>query len=350
MNCKSKSQVNARAVSLRTVSLKSFVACRATQFLLHLTVQFNLAGTFVEVSPKAFDHVSFQYLDKDHGPWMDYLKAQHPGWDPVDVVKLWFDDHDLPNIVKQSEVMKMMTPNTKRGELRKNAEVAIDPEKTQSIPSSPVSPASPVESRRSKRNRLAYDEVEDTDEEGNTVVKLVQVSTPEFKNRLIETQALDVVNHLQESMSQYDKFLQKVNAQGFIQQPKADKIKRVATKPKGPTQRQQIDKLQKLVASLHARLSMAKKAASAPAQGPDLKPKLHETTTSLMTAHAEIERLKESILDLKSECNSAKTDLAMEKLRGDGKVNKALAEVHAEYMQKFMSNNTPGSGSGSHAM
>ena len=113
MNCKSKSQVNARAVSLRTVSLKSFVACRATQFLLHLTVQFNLAGTFVEVSPKALDHVSFQYLDKVHGPWMDYLKAQHPGWDPVDVVQLWFDDHDLPNIVKQSEVMKMMTPNTK---------------------------------------------------------------------------------------------------------------------------------------------------------------------------------------------------------------------------------------------
>ena len=69
-----------------------------------------------------------------------------------------------------------------------------------------------------------------------------------------------------------------------------------------------------------------------------------------MAAHAEIERLKESILDLKGECNSTKTDLAMEKLRGDGKVNKALAEVHAEYMQKFMSNNTLGPGSGSHSM
>ena len=64
-----------------------------------------------------------------------------------------------------------------------------------------------------------------------------------------------------------------------------------------------------------------------------------------MATHGEIETLKESILDLKSECNSAKTDLAMEKLRGDGKVNKALAEAQAEYLQKFMSRNTPGSGS-----
>ena len=297
----------------------------------------------MEVSPKAFDHISFQYLDKVHGPWMDYLKAQHPGWEPIDVVKQWFDDHDLPNMVKQSEVMQMMTPTTKRGELRKNAEVAVDPEKTQSIPSSPASPSSPIESRRSKRNRLAYDEVESTDEQGNKVVKLVQVSTPEFKSRLIETQAVDVINHLQGSMCQYDSFLEKVDAQGFIQQPKAEKTKSAATKTKGPTQRQQIDKLQKLVASLSARLSIAKKFATAPAQGPDLKLKLQEVTTSLMSAHGEIEKLKDSILDLKCECTSAKTDLAMEKLRGDGKVNKALAEVHASYNAQIMARNTPGS-------
>ena len=66
-----------------------------------------------------------------------------------------------------------------------------------------------------------------------------------------------------------------------------------------------------------------------------------------MAAHREIETLKESVFDLKSECNSAKADLAMEKLHGDGKANKALAEAcaHAEYLQKFMSRNTPGSGS-----
>jgi hypothetical protein len=75
---------------------------------------------------------------------------------------------------------------------------------------------------------------------------------------------------------------------------------------------------------------------------------LQETNARLVATRNGIEPLNGTILDLESEVPIHSTDLVVEKLRGEGKVNKAPAEVHAEYNQKTMSSNTPRSGSRSH--
>ena len=139
-----------------------------------------------------------------------------------------------------------------------------------------------------------------------------------------------------------------MSAKGYMLQQNGEKTKRAAIILRYRSNTQPNDQLQALLASPRASLSMAKGATTTLRKSKVPNWSFERRMHGLWRHAAGLNPPRERSPASRVKCRPTKTDLVMQKLRREGKVNKAPAKVHAEDNQKTMSSNTPRSGSRSH--
>lgn len=316
-------------------------------YLLHLKKSVCADGSVSFEVDKAINDVALTYICKAWSqPYIKTLTSLHPRYIGLDnPVAAWFAAAGISDTIAETMEVASKTPDSKRKHFKSLALAPMEPNCGSTVNTAIANQGYP-NTRRKKV--MHHDVIVEKDEDGKDIKTLIPISSEELVDRLAQEEHMEHMEDASAAIDQYDEFLSKVDKDGNIVIPKA--IKSKAPKPAPRVNKDElIDKLKKTNKSLLAtnarlRTQVGGNQAGHGVAG-DGKANMKELSDLKNAAEAKQIQQAEEIAILKSKLQIAETDLAMAKLRAEGDINRARAELQAEFNTKIMAMHMPASAS-----